>query len=409
MKTLKTAILLMFATLIGGLTPSAAWAQDVSQCLPPEAFPPTAQVTSLRDEAIAARNKTSADFSGCPSSAAQELYDRLQANLTTLQRIRDRVQSVNPQSVSQLSLAQTCRSSAPCSSSNNPTIGPRCDALARRLAIEWSTISQTVTNAISATEQSLANLRSLRCFTECNRIAKLVGPRIILQPIQLRNPFQVPVYTGWNAGSFSVNFDSGEGKLSQSVRSKLPQLTGKETISICPEWNTASLLEKLKQQKIVPADVTASNLQISAPERDLRIVSSITQTTCSKQVKVCQRTTGGQKILADGKADPLALLSRSDCAETVEIGCSQPAFGLTANFTQVKVQDLTRVKISWDRSSSGRGSVTVDLSKPEYIPSCNPRPTPPLPILPELEFKEFFIDLPFVCSEPRLINLVARH
>ena len=372
--------------------------QAIRACFPREDIPPFEQVCSFRDQASAALNKTAADFFGCPSSAAQEVYNQLKANLERLRQIQGEAQGVTP--VKKAQWLHNCQQTFRCRN---------CSTLVDRLEVLWEgpPLSQSVTAAIAATERALAHLRGLKCFNECKKTAKVVIPKVGLQLAQAQSSAQAQVCTEWDGGTFSANFDSGNGRLSPAVNSRLPKCARAETVSLCSDWNGTALLAKLKEQRVVPPDVTPADLQVNIPDRELRVVAGLTETNCGKPVRICKQARGNQKVLADPGADPLAALARADCAEAVEVGCAQPAFGLTPTFTTIKVPDPARAKVSWKGGSSGPGSAAVDLSRPEFQPSCNPKPSPGLPGFPKVKSEEVFLDLPFVCLDPEQVSVVA--
>jgi hypothetical protein len=398
------AVTVLFVALTLPSVHSGAIGQDVTQCLPATAFPPTGEVEALRRAAEEAQARTASSFTGCPSSQAQALYDQLRANLARLTEIRNSAQSVN-----RAALASECRNNPPCSASRDPTVEVRCDLLAADLERRWRSLALAINVAITATERAINHLRGLRCRRGfgCSKLGRIVFPKISVKPKQPTNGTQIDLFTQFTPGKFSANFDSGNGQLAPEVRNNLPRLGGKITLAICPDWDTASLLAKLKEQRIVPSTVTPARIRVEIPDTELRVVSRLTQTACGSLVRLCSRLRVDQKVDAGLEDDPLRILARPDCAESIEVGCAQPAFGLTATFSTIRVPDLRRAKVSWT-DGTGQGSATVDLSRPEYRPSCNPGPLPSLPFLPEIDTSEAYRDFEFICLEPVLVNLVSR-
>jgi hypothetical protein len=161
----------------------------------------------------------------------------------------------------------------------------------------------------------------------------------------------------------------------------------------------------LQKLGLVPPEVTLPDVSINVPTKDVKVVSGLTEDTCAQPITICKRING--TINFDSGADPLSSLPRTNCLETVEVGCANPPFKLKPTFTSIQVPDIAKTTISWKGLKIKPGSIVVDMSRPEFRATCKSTTAPSVPGPPGPSFQTGGIDLPFACLQPRIEKVVA--
>jgi hypothetical protein len=425
MKIFKARIVLAMAVLSLTLTPLlttwSAFAQ-LPQLPSPQSFfnhvkgrviAGADKINQWKSDAEAAARKTVNDF-GCSSSAAQTFYNGLK---------NKRAQLVNTKNALEEADGQAREARDRCKQVLPNYLDPQCDAQYNGLIFRAQ--ADAAGAAIAAIDKALNVLRNLQCVAGCNKPARLIYPvfglespaglnfrraelalgNVITSFIKQQGSAEVRVCTRWERGSFSANFDSGNGELSASVSAKLPKCSETKTYPICTEWDINMVLPKLKQLRLVPPEVQAPDISIDVPNKEVQIVSGVTEGNCSQPVTVCKRASISINI--DTGANPLSVLPGADCLETAVIGCANPPFNLTPIFATVQVPDITQTRISWKAGAIRGGSIIVDLTRPEFGGACKSTTLPPVPPPPKLNFRRQDLTLPYVCAEVRRARLVT--
>jgi hypothetical protein len=367
-----------------------------------------------RRAAEEAAKKTARDFASCPSPAAQQIYNELKAN-------RDRLQVIK--TASEQADADARASRDRCRVAMPPSLDPECDAAYATLLFRRQ--AEAAGAAITAIDKALNVLKDLKCIAGCDRAAVLLYPTPENMTVaQARNPraelslpgatvstangsIEITACTAWDAGSVSASLDAGNGELDASVRARLPHCTRTETFVLCTQWELSILLPKLQQINVIPPTVKLPEVSISIPNKEVRVVTGVTTTACLTPVTICKRAQG---TISFDTGDPLSMLTGNvqGCVERVQIGCANPAFGLTPTYTTVQVPDLAQARVTWKGTASIKGgSITVDLTKPEFRLACKSTSAPQVPGPPRPGFGTGRIDLPFLCRQPRWVNVVA--
>lgn len=358
------------------------------------------KVNQWKNDAQAAAQKTVADFTGCPSPAAQNLYNDLRTKRTNL----DQTIAMATQQDQAAQQARTnCRNQVP------TNYRPACDAAYNGLPFAGIRVSaQAARNSVNA---AMTALRNLRCISGCNQTASLLFPTVTVQPttLNVRTP-SAQVCTQWRPGTLGFDTNTSGTTLSATVTAQLPACTRTETVSAC-NWDLRVLLPVLQRVRLVPPEVTPANIQITVPNRTIRVVSGLTQ-SCSQPYRVCKTISTNANFQVDLTNNPLTNLQNvmngisSQCTEWLTVGCSNPPFGLTATYQNVQVPDLTRAQISWSGGRLQPGSVTVDLTQAQFSVACRAESLN-LPGVPQLNIGTQRVNFPFLCLQPQMRTLVA--
>lgn len=415
MRTSRSATIFM---MLAGIASCAAHGRAPAQSLPtqdPRSFFPQEtiqgadQVDRLKREAEEAMLKTAASFTdGCPSQAAQQLYDGLKSNLATLQQIRSDAQRLNDQAAQ--GLAQCLRQQA--------ALAATCQNAYR--ALPYATTKQAAEVALAATNKALLQLRSLQCVARCNKTARLLYPEISFTtgngPVVVPNPStgQVEVCTQWDKGAFAANFDPGDGQLIAQVRSKLPRCPQKETIYTCTEWDVNAVVAKLREQASIPA--AATDFRLSVPTRSLEIISGLQGDDITRPVRICAQPPGNAMLTANLADNPLSVLSLSGCGQTTRI--AYDPFLIGPRKTTIEVHRLTDATLSYQAAPSitvgsnppsaglAIAIMFLDLTKPEFRSACNTARDLVVTGPSRVTVTTKALDLPYVCLEPVMAGVV---
>lgn len=387
------------------------------------------QVNQWLAQATAAAQKTASDFTSCPSPAAQTLYNDLETKGNQLRQIIDAATQADAQARTALA---TCRATVP---SIPIDFRPQCNLAYNGLPFAATRVSAQA--ALAAVNTALTSLRNLRCISGCNKSGKLVFPTVKFEPggtinltqtaqayIDLSqtttppNLFPVPrqtngrvdmrICTGWDLGSFGVNLDAvGSLDPSKIVGFEAPHCSRTERVSVCTNWDMSVLLPKLKELRIVPPGVQLPDVTVSIPQRTLRVPSGVAPSSCSSPAEICTGASGTLNFNVS-LTNPLDFFADlTSCTQTTTIGCKSPPFGVTPTYSSFNVPDLTRATIRWRAARiTSAGEATFDLTRTEFNLACANRDLS-VPLPPRVSVGAQLVNLPYICVEPRLVNLVA--
>jgi hypothetical protein len=102
----------------------------------------------------------------------------------------------------------------------------------------------------------------------------------------------------------------------------------------------------------------------------------------------------------------LSVTAGVSCTEQLTLGCANPPFALQPVYSRVQVPDLQRATIRLVGGRFTPGQITVDLTRPEFQAACGGTDIT-LPLPPTVQLSLQTVDLPFMCTQPTLVNLVA--
>jgi len=373
------------------------------------------RINQWKTDAENALRKRANDFAGCPSNDAQRLYDDLKSKRQQAAAVKAAAEEADRQAREN---RENCK--------RTTGLNAQCDAAYNQLPFQGTIAAANAT--IASLDAALTALKNLKCVSGCNRAAKIlypyfeVGTTNIYQPIVgsvistngsiiantsvsiVGRAPEIKVCTAWDPGQFNAQFDAGNGEFNASVNAKLPKCAQVETYKVCTDWDLTIILPELIRLKLVPPDVKVSDLIISVPNKDVRVITGVERATCSQPVTVCKRASG--TINVDTGANPFSNQPTGGCLETVQIGCASPAFGMVPVYSTVSIPDITRVKISWKGIRIKGGSITVDMTRPEFKATCKGSNIP-APPFPKVTVRTGSVNVNWACLEPRWTNLVA--
>ena len=372
------------------------------------------KLVNWKSDAENAARKTANDFTDCPSPAAQNLYNDLTRKKQQAVAVKDLAEQADRD-------AQSARDNC----KRTTHLDAQCNASYNGLTFRATADAANATiNSINA---ALAVLKALKCPSGCNKTARIVYPtfqlgdrnvnigvkgkdfaKVNLPPgVLVDLPFPVvndiTYCSVWKRGTFWANWDAGNGEFNADFHAKLPQCEKTNTISVCTDWDINLLLPKLQKLNIVPPDIKVSDLKIEVPNKDVTIISGVKQATCNRPIKIAKSQTITFNF--DLSANPLSILTGQG-GEMVEIGCADPAFGLEPITSNVSLPDLTHVRISWNGITVKRGFIEIDMTDPKLQVTCK-KGIPSSIKVPTINVDRGYLDLPNVCLQPRLVDVVA--
>jgi hypothetical protein len=424
MKTLRARVVLIALALTLALSPTVSQAIPGNEPEPPafgtvQNVPPPIQqainnlfqslvnktitnankVNEWKNQALAAANKSAQDFAGCPSNAAQNLYNDLKSKKTLLEKVIADATAADQQA---LQARTNCRNQF-------PGFQSACNIAYNNLP--FVAIKANAQAALQAVNSAINVLKNLKCISGCNQTAKLVFPTVSVKPGPSQPGPTITVCTEWEPGQLKYNADSGNGELAADVYARLPKCKKTQTYPLTGcDWQVNLLLPVLKRLNIVPPSVQVGELSVNIPTQNVQVLSGFTN-TCSQPLKICTQVTTGTQITFGLGADPIgSLLSamqsvKSNCNQEQTIGCLNPPFGISPTFNTVQIPDPRRARISWS-GGINRGSVTVDLTLQAYSVACKVKPLN-IPGLPQITAGKQTINLPYLCLQPQWKNVVA--
>jgi hypothetical protein len=358
------------------------------------------KINQWKSEALAAAQKTAKDFTGCPSNAAQNLYNNLKNNRASLQQIIAAATVADQQAQA---ARQTCKNTVP----NTATFKTACDVAYNNLPFVGIKVSaQAALNAVNA---ALNLLKNLKCISGCSKTATLVFPTVSIQPGEPQT-VDIRVCSEWEPGQFTFNADSGNGELSASALAKLPKCNATKTFRLAGcEWKLDVLLDNLKRIRLIPPEVQLPQVKLEVPTSSVRYISGFNQ-SCSQPFKICKQFTSSGTVTFDLGANPIASLQSAlqsitgTCTQEITVGCLNPVFGLTPVYSTIQVPDPTKAKITWTDGRLNPGSIMVDIT--QFRTACTPRPLR-IPGPPKIIIGKQVVNFPFLCLQPQFSNLVA--
>ena len=360
------------------------------------------QVNQWKNSALAAAQKTADDFTGCPSTAAQNLYNDLIDKRTKLNAVIGQATAAEAQAVA-------ARTNCYNLVGNNTVFRAGCTAGYNSLP--FAGIKASAQAALAAVNSAIAVLKSLKCVSGCNQTAKLVFPTISVRAGEPQSGPSVTVCTQWTPGQFSYNIDPGNGDLSASVYAKLPKCTATKTFSaVGCDWDINLLLPVLKRLNLIPPTVQVTDLTINVPNQSVQVVTGFNQ-SCSQPLEVCTQVNASADISFGLGTDPITSIKNAmqsvsqQCARKTTVGCLNPPFGIAPVVSTIQIPNPTRASISW-RARITPGRVTVDLTRGDFSVACKPKRLS-IPGLPKITTGKQVLNFPFLCVQPRFKNLVA--
>ncbi len=349
-----------------------------------------------------AAQKTARDFTGCPSQAAQNLYNDLRTQRTNAQTARAAAQQIRQNAQQALTQCQQA-------TGNNPLCLATYNGLP---AHGWYTLANNTVQALTA---AMNSLKALQCIDSCSQTAKLTVPTVSLsgggtQRITTPGVVDVDVCTHVDFGSVGYNFGTAaNGNLSQMVDYEGPHCDRTDTFKICLDWDISILLPQLQKLGLVPPGVQIPNVSLDIPTRSLRVVSGLTTGSCSQPMRVCSQPSGSVTISFEPGQNPLEVLANSACSQWTTVACLNPPFGLRTTTSQIDVPNLTRAVVRWSGGRLKPGSVTIDLTEGRFSAAC--RGTRGLsfsvPQLPEISVGTQTHSFNWLCMQPHWRTLVA--
>ncbi len=358
------------------------------------------KINQWKNEALAAAQKTVRDFTGCPSNAAQTLYNNLKNKRSSLQQI---IAAANLADQQAQAARQTCRNTVP----NTAAFRTACDLAYNNLP--FAGIKAAAQVALNAVNAAINVLKNLKCISGCNKTASLVFPTVSIQAGEPQT-VDITICTQWQPGQFTFNSDAGNGELSASVLAKLPKCKATTTFRLAGcEWRLDVLLDNLKRIRVIPPEVELRQVNLDIPTTRVRYISGINQ-TCSQPLRVCKQFTASGTVTFELGSNPIASLQSAlqsvtgNCTQEITVGCLNPPFGLTPVYSTIQIPDPTKARITWEGARIKPGSITVDLTK--FRSACTPKPLK-IPGPPQINIGKQVVNFPFLCLQPQFRNLVA--
>jgi len=354
------------------------------------------QLNTWRTSAEQWGEQTASDWGSCPSPAAQQSYNQLQT-------WRSNVAAATTQANQVLQQAQDARQS--------------CNELTGNSLLCGSTFNDLPVHGwlatLGATEASLfasmTAMRQLKCTDGCRRTASLPVPTVEVEPngsYTFRNPgiLSAEVCTRMDMGE--VGFNPGavaSANLSQIVEVEAPSCSRSETLSICTNWDLDGLLAQLQRLRLVPPSVGTINVNV--PNRTIDVVSGVRRARCRRPLQVC--VPNGELTISANPLEGLFLETDGQCNGRLEVTCQDPPFGLEPAMQRTEVPDLTQAEVTWTGRRPGR--IIVDLTRRDFQGLClgGGRTALRIPRPPTVSMGRTSLDLPFLCTQPNLRDVVA--
>lgn len=338
--------------------------------------------------------KTATDWGSCPSSGAQAAYNQAKGFRSQIDSLLTQAQGIKAE-------ADTALATCLASTGNSPL----CGATHSNLAVHgWIATLNTARATVISGMQTMA---ALKCPSGCAQQALLPVPYPDIKPggahrLTAPGMLNLEVCTNLDLGSIGFNPSAvASGNLPGIVKATAPSCTSTTKIPLCTDWDLDALLVELKRLNLVPPNLSAINLEI--PIKKYTVVNGVKPASCRTPLKVCEPSGNLVISLNEGKE---LFDSAGSCKEFVEVGCQDPAFGLALATETVDGRDFTKAKVSWTKDAFG--SITVDLTAPNFAKLCrgnDHRITIPKP--PVVKMGTENVPLPFICTQPTFISVVA--
>lgn len=406
----KTTIILIFMGLSGWQISAQPDIGQFFNNLKNKVIPNADKLVDWKRDAENTARKKNTDFTDCPSPEAQNLYDDLKRKL---EQARETERLANEADSDAQKAREDCKKYLVGKSAD-------CDAAFNPISLNFKAIAKAAKVTAQSLEATIKNLKERKCAAGCAKNAQLMYPTIQsgATPLNVQNlavlpaaggnlpiPYltEISYCTSWGRGSFWANWNAGNGEFSGDFELKSPKCEKVEKVGGCSEWNFSQLLPELQKLKIVPPEITASDLKVEVPNRDVNVVSSIKKVYCANPIKVPKRLSAN--ISVELSSDPIQVIPQQG-QEMVEIGCAEPNFGIEPVTSKVAVPDLTKARISWNGIKVKAGYIEVDLSGREFRSFCK-KGFPTSLRVPTITIGKGYLDLPYACLQPRMIDLVA--
>ncbi|HLG54344.1 MAG TPA: hypothetical protein VI485_03370 [Vicinamibacterales bacterium] len=351
------------------------------------------QLNAWTTDALATTKKVADMFTGCPSPAAQLEYDGLTKKRENAVQARNiALQAANQASLALGNCMKLTNNSPACSAAHTP--------------LPFAAQYAAADAAIKAIDGATSALRNMKCVRGCGQSAKITVPNASVKPGGTVSQQIVAnnVCTEWDRGGFGVSPSAVlSGNTAQMANIETPHCSRRENIPLCTRWNISVLLPKLKELRLVPADVQVANVDLQIPMRTIQVVNGVSPARCATPLRICKPA--GMVQVNQGQ-NAFSVTAGASCTEQVTLGCANPAFGLEPSYARLQVPDLQRATIRLVGGRFTPSQITVDLTRPEFQAACGGTDiTLPLPPTVQLSFQT--VDLPFMCTQPTLVNLVA--
>ncbi|MEO0558316.1 MAG: hypothetical protein AAF170_09045 [Bacteroidota bacterium] len=340
--------------------------------------------------------QTAEDWGSCPSPGAQQSYDQLGAWRTNVAAAIGTANQV-------LQEAQAANQSCKDVTGNDAL----CNLTFNELPVHGWITSLTATEA--SLQASRTAMRQLQCVDGCRRTASLPVPTAQIEPggfYTFRNPgiLRAEVCTRMDMGEIGYNLSAiASANLAAIVEVEAPSCARSETLSICTNWDMDGLLAQLQRLRLVPPGVGSIN--VSIPNRTLETVSGVRQARCRRPLQVC--VPDGELTISANPLEGLFLETDGQCNGRLEVTCQDPPFGLEPVMRRDEVPDLTQAEVTWTGRRPGR--IIVDLTRPDFQRLClgGGRTALRIPRPPRISMGRTRLDLPFLCTQPNLRDVIA--
>ncbi|GAB5535113.1 MAG: hypothetical protein Rubg2KO_13620 [Rubricoccaceae bacterium] len=354
------------------------------------------QLNTWRTSAEQWGERAASDWGSCPSPGAQQSYDQLQAWRTNVNVAIGQTNQV-------LDEAQAARQSCMDLTNNSPLCGSTYNDLP---AHGWLA---TLNSTKASIDASLGAMRLLKCTDGCRRTASLPVPTVEVEPngfYTFRNPgiLRAEVCTRMDMGEIGFNPSAvASANLSQIVEAEAPSCARSETLSICTNWDLDGLLAQLQRLRLVPPGV--GSITVNVPNRTIETVSGVRRARCRRPLQVC--VPNGELTISANPLEGLFLETDGQCNGRLEVTCQDPPFGLEPTTQRTEVPDLTQAEVTWTGRRPGR--IIVDLTRRDFQGLClgGGRTALRIPRPPRISMGRTTLDLPFLCTQPNLRDVVA--
>lgn len=354
------------------------------------------QLNTWRTSAEQWGEQTANDWGSCPSPGAQQSYNQLRT-------WKSNVEVAIGQANQVLQQAQDARQTCTDLTGNSVLCGSTFNDLPVH---GWLT---TLNATEASVEASMATMRLLKCTDGCRRTASLPVPTVEIEPTgfyTFRNPgiLRAEVCTRMDMGEIGFSPEAvASGTVSQIVEAEGPSCTRSETLSICTNWDLDGLLAQLQRLRLVPPSV--GTIALNVPMRSQEVVSGVQQARCRRPLQVC--VPNGELTISVNPLEGIFLDPEGQCNGRLDVVCQDPPFGLEPAIQQIEVPDLTQAEVTWTGRRPGR--IIIDLTRRDFDGLClgGGRTRLRIPRPPTITMGRTSLDLPFLCTQPNLRDVVA--
>ena len=384
--------------LAGNDAPSPALIQQIAQQLfdaiansPPMTAVQNvvSQVPAWTQQASQHAQRSSVDYwASCPSAPAQAAYDDLKSKRASLQTAINQAQDLKNTADDAL---------ATCQSQTNGD--PICSTTYNTLALN-AKIS-TLTTARYAVDAAISAMRGLKCIQGCSDTLDIQLPQVQVSSggfWTVEN--RISVCTAGNSGSVDWDVSQLPQNPGGVLQFNPPTCRRTTTYSMCTNFDLRALAAELQRLRIVAPSVGITNVDV--PSRSVRVLNGFARARCQEQLRICDP--GGSVEISVNQGRSL-FDGGVSCNSYLNTGlCKNPAFGLQPTYGSYEVPDLTRVRVTVD---GRRGSLEVDLSAPNFQRLCRGADDFRIPKPPNVNVSMATRNVPFICTQPNYVDLVA--